>query len=260
MTAQRRRGRCPGYSRPMDSPERLAGDQRAVLQLVLGQGRSYGEIAGMLSIAPGEVRARRWRRSTRSARRRRCPTPTGPHRRYLLGQPPAVRRQSVREALAGSPEQRHGRASSRRSGAAGLARCRRSRTGRRRRPRPRPARRRRADLGPGNGPSPSRPRTRRCREPPSSRTGGIVLLSLLAAAIIAAIVIFVIKPAAARARIATRAPPSRARRRVIARRARAPRRRRRRARRRRRRSSARSADAAGRRREDQGRARVARGR
>jgi len=33
----------------------LSPDQRAVLQLVLGQGRSYGEIAGLLDLGPGEV-------------------------------------------------------------------------------------------------------------------------------------------------------------------------------------------------------------
>ncbi len=42
----------------MATLDSLAGDQRAVLQLVLGRGRGYAEIARLLSIPPGAVRAR----------------------------------------------------------------------------------------------------------------------------------------------------------------------------------------------------------
>ncbi|HWE15316.1 MAG TPA: hypothetical protein VG365_17460 [Solirubrobacteraceae bacterium] len=42
----------------MPSLDSLPGDQRAVLQLVLGRGRSYNEIAGLLSIDPVAVRDR----------------------------------------------------------------------------------------------------------------------------------------------------------------------------------------------------------
>jgi hypothetical protein len=42
----------------MASLDSLPGDQRAVLQLVLGRGRSYDEIAGLLSINPVAVRER----------------------------------------------------------------------------------------------------------------------------------------------------------------------------------------------------------
>jgi len=42
----------------MPSLDSLPGDQRAVLQLVLGRGRSYDEIARMLSINPSAVRER----------------------------------------------------------------------------------------------------------------------------------------------------------------------------------------------------------
>ncbi|MGH2916377.1 MAG: hypothetical protein ACRDMX_15460 [Solirubrobacteraceae bacterium] len=42
----------------MPSLDSLPGDQRAVLQLVLGKGRGYGEIARLLSIDPAAVRAR----------------------------------------------------------------------------------------------------------------------------------------------------------------------------------------------------------
>ncbi len=177
----------------MDSPEGLAGDQRAVLQLVLGQGRSYGEIAGMLSIAPDEVRARALAAldalgpptTVASADRARIAD-------YLLGQLPAPAALQVREALADAPGQR----------AWARVVC--------------------TELGPLAAhplpPIPDRPAAQTpapvpwddaAAEPPvgpgpdgeppsatprSSRTGGIVLLSVLAAAIVAAIVIFVIKP------------------------------------------------------------------
>ncbi|MFZ0384426.1 MAG: hypothetical protein WAL22_02075, partial [Solirubrobacteraceae bacterium] len=91
----------------MDSPERLAGDQRAVLQLVLGQGRSYGEIAGLLSIAPEQVRAR----ALAALDALGPPTTVSESDRariadYLLGQVPASDGDQVRAALVGSPEQR----------------------------------------------------------------------------------------------------------------------------------------------------------
>lgn len=42
----------------MSSLDRIPADQRAVLQLVLAQGRTYDELAGLLGIDPGAVRAR----------------------------------------------------------------------------------------------------------------------------------------------------------------------------------------------------------
>uniref|UniRef100_UPI002FE18458 sigma factor-like helix-turn-helix DNA-binding protein n=1 Tax=Sinomonas sp. TaxID=1914986 RepID=UPI002FE18458 len=42
----------------MQSSDSLPGDQKAVLQLVLGRGRSYDQIARMLSINPEAVRER----------------------------------------------------------------------------------------------------------------------------------------------------------------------------------------------------------
>src|ERR1700729_2428024 len=91
----------------MDSRERLAGDQRAVLQLVLGQGRSYGEIAGMLSIAPDEVRER----ALAALDALGPPTTIADADRariadYLLGQLPASEQPPVRDALADTPPQR----------------------------------------------------------------------------------------------------------------------------------------------------------
>jgi hypothetical protein len=147
----------------MDSPERLAGDQRAVLQLVLGQGRSYGEIAETLSIAPDEVRAR----AHAALDALGPPTTVSDADRariadYLLGQLEASDEPPVRDALADSPQQRAwARAVS-------------------------------TELGPlASSPLPPIPDP---AAPRSSRTGGIVLLSVLAAAIIAAVVVFVIKP------------------------------------------------------------------
>jgi anti-sigma-K factor RskA len=147
----------------MDSPERLAGDQRAVLQLVLGQGRSYGEIAETLSIAPDEVRAR----AHAALDALGPPTTLSDADRariadYLLGQLPASDEQPVRDALADSPQQQAW------------------------------ARVVSTELEPlASSPLPPIPDR---AAPRSSRTGGIVLLSVLAAAIIAVVVIFVIKP------------------------------------------------------------------
>ena len=214
----------------MDSPERLAGDQRAVLQLVLGQGRSYGEIAGMLSIAPDEVRARAL--AALDALGPPTTVPDADRARiadYLLGQLAAADGERVRDALAGSPGQRAwarvvsselgplaSRPAAADPGPAGDA-------GRR------PASRRDdADAESGRRPgqrSAAGP-GRRARRHRSSRTGGIVLLSVLAAAIIAAVVIFVIKPGGGSGKHHDPSATVAGGRRLTARRARAPRRRR----------------------------------
>jgi hypothetical protein len=186
----------------MDSPERLAGDQRAVLQLVLGQGRSYDEIAGMLSIAPDEVRAR----ALAALDALGPPTTLADADRariadYLLGQLPAPAADQVRDALADSPGQRAwARVVCTELGPVAAH--------------PLPPI---PDRPPAQTPAPvpwddssaeaavsESPESQRPPGPPvdpvapgaprSSRTGGIVLLSVLAAAIVAAIVIFVIKP------------------------------------------------------------------
>jgi anti-sigma-K factor RskA len=181
----------------MESPERLAGDQRAVLQLVLGQGRSYGEIAAMLAIAPDEVRAR-----ALDALGPPTTVPDSDRARiadYLLGQLPASDTDQVRDALAGSPGQRAwARVVSAELGplAAGPLPTIPDRPAT-----PPPTRVGRNEAAaepvavPGDGPQPDPAADPTAPAPPrSSRSGGIVLLSVLAAAIIAAIVIFVIKP------------------------------------------------------------------
>ena len=85
----------------------LPGDQRAVLQLVLGRGRSYDEIARLLSINPDGVRERA----------RAALDALGPETRvaaadrqligdYLLGQLPEADVPAVRDRLAHSAGER----------------------------------------------------------------------------------------------------------------------------------------------------------
>ena len=188
----------------MDSPDRLPGDQRAVLQLVLGQRRSYSDIAGMLSIAPEQVRDRA--RAALDVLGPPTAVPDAERGRiadYLLGQLPSADLGAVRDALAASPAQRAwARVVS--------AELRPLAT----QPLPQipdgeaaPNVRRAPDAGPDSAPDAGPDRapdpgaggapdaeSDRAAAPRSSRTGGIVLLSLVAAAAIAAIVIFVLKP------------------------------------------------------------------
>jgi hypothetical protein len=182
----------------MNSPDRLPGDQRAVLQLVLGQRRGYSDIARMLSIAPQQVRDR----AHTALDALGPPTAVADAERariadYLLGQLSPTEADAVHDSLAGAPAQRAwarvvsaelrpiatqplppipdgetapahqpgGAAATQPARAAAAARDTATAT------------------QPGGAP---RPR--------SSRTGGIVLLCVVAAAAIAAIVIFVIKP------------------------------------------------------------------
>jgi outer membrane biosynthesis protein TonB len=91
----------------MPSLDNLPADQRAVLQLVLKQGRSYDEIAKLLSIDRAGVRDRALKALDALAPQTRVP----PERRalitdYLLGQlPPGVSDQT-RDRLAESPSER----------------------------------------------------------------------------------------------------------------------------------------------------------
>jgi hypothetical protein len=85
----------------------LAGDQRAVLQLVLGRRRGFEEIAGMLSLGPDVVRER-----ALGALEALAPPPQlGPHDRqlicdYLLSQLSAEDEDRARDLLASSPAAR----------------------------------------------------------------------------------------------------------------------------------------------------------
>jgi hypothetical protein len=88
----------------MSSFDSLPPDQRAVLQLVLGQGRTYEDLAGMLGIEPDAVRAR-----AVGAAEALGPDAgrLAPERRaeivdFLLGQGTAGQRQATREYLGAS--------------------------------------------------------------------------------------------------------------------------------------------------------------
>lgn len=91
----------------MPTLDSLPGDQRAVLQLVLGKGRGYAEIARMLSLDPGAVRAR-----ALAATHALAPPTTAPPERteliadYLLGQLDPAGTERARSLLAGSPGDR----------------------------------------------------------------------------------------------------------------------------------------------------------
>ena len=88
----------------VDGPlEPLAPDQRAVVSLVLQQGRSYDEIAAMLGIAPTAVRARAHAGLAALAPANGLPAEiTGPIADYLLGQQPPRDAEATRGLLAES--------------------------------------------------------------------------------------------------------------------------------------------------------------
>src|SRR5829696_4362609 len=87
----------------MTSLEPLAPDQRAVVSLVLQQGRSYDEIASVLGIAPEAVRARAHAGLAALAPANGLPPEiTGPIADYLLGQQPARDADATRGLLAES--------------------------------------------------------------------------------------------------------------------------------------------------------------
>ena len=91
----------------MSSVDGLAPDQRAVLQLVLQRGRSYDEIAQMLSIERAAVRER----ALGALEALGPQTGIDPQRRalitdYLLGQLPPAAAAEARDSLAASPSER----------------------------------------------------------------------------------------------------------------------------------------------------------
>jgi hypothetical protein len=91
----------------MASIENLPPDQRAVLQMVLGRGRGYDEIATMLQIERADVRQRALQALDALGPGTRVP----PERRalitdYLLGQLPAQVSDQTREQLSRSPSER----------------------------------------------------------------------------------------------------------------------------------------------------------
>jgi hypothetical protein len=99
------RGHFNGW--PMSPLEPLAPDQRAVVALVLQQGRSYDEIAALLGMPVGAVRARARAGLAALARDNGLPDEiTGPLADYLLGQQPPRDAEATRGLLAESPAAR----------------------------------------------------------------------------------------------------------------------------------------------------------
>jgi hypothetical protein len=91
----------------MSAVDSLPGDQRAVLQLVLGRGRSYDDIARMLSIDPARVRERALAAFDALGPQTRIDQPSRAEiSDYLLGQLPEGELDAVRNRLAGSAGQR----------------------------------------------------------------------------------------------------------------------------------------------------------
>src|SRR3954467_10138489 len=89
----------------MSPVDELAPDQRAVLQLLLKQGKAYTELATLLRISPEAVRERAV--TALEALGPRDGAPLAAERRaeiadYLLGQQSASERQATREFLEGS--------------------------------------------------------------------------------------------------------------------------------------------------------------
>ncbi len=150
----------------------LPGDQRAVLQLVLGRRRGYEEIAGMLSIAPDAVRGR----ALGALDALGPPTELEPGDRqlicdYLLSQLPAADEDEARELLASSPAAREW-ATALTPALEPVAVD----------PLPR--------ISPADEVDQEREATR--ERPPSSRRGGFVVIGLALAVIVAAIVVLIV--------------------------------------------------------------------
>src|SRR3954467_15460643 len=86
----------------MSSLELLAPDQRAVLELVLRQGRSYGELSELLGIPEREVRARADAGLRPLAGEADAGVDTGRIADWLLGQQPEAEAERTRAAVARS--------------------------------------------------------------------------------------------------------------------------------------------------------------
>ena len=88
---------------PLDT---LAPDQRAVLELVLRQGRSYGELSELLAIPEREVRARADAGLRALAGEPSGAVDSGRIADWLLGQQPDAEAERTRAAVARSPDAR----------------------------------------------------------------------------------------------------------------------------------------------------------
>src|ERR687891_821582 len=90
----------------MSTHETLAPDQRAVLELVLRQGRSYGELSELLAIPEREVRARADAGLRALAGEPAPGVDSGRIADWLLGQQPDAEAARTRAAVARSPDAR----------------------------------------------------------------------------------------------------------------------------------------------------------
>jgi len=189
----------------MAALESLAPDQRAVLQLVLRQGRSYADLASLLKITPEAVQARAHAGMTVLAGEDLPAESRGRVTDYLLGQLPDSERAATRSELAASgPTQAWARKAT--EGLAPIAgdalpEIPELEAG----PAPEPV----ADTPAPEAPTPDQPATgtapletteperepvsvRREGDPPPSRLGGLALIAgvaILAAAIVLALVV-----------------------------------------------------------------------
>ncbi len=191
----------------MAALESLAPDQRAVLQLVLRQGRSYADLASLLKISPEAVQARAHAGMTVLAGEDLPAESRGRVTDYLLGQLPDSERAATRSELAASgPTQAWARKAT--EGLAPIAgdalpEIPELEAG----PAPEPV----ADTPAPEAPTPDQPATgtapletteteperepvsvRREGDPPPSRLGGLALIAgvaILAAAIVLALVV-----------------------------------------------------------------------
>ena len=189
----------------MSPLEPLAPDQRAVVTLVLQQGRSYDEIAAMLGIPVDAVRARAHAGLAGLVPQNGLPREiTGPLADYLLGQQPERDAEATRGLLAESAPARDWA-----SGVAGAladvapgplpeipgapAEPTRRRPPRRRRRRHRAGRPMRCRAGAAPRRRPARPRRRAAHDgapPPASRLGGLLLIG--AVFVVVAVVLFLV--------------------------------------------------------------------
>lgn len=174
---------------PLDT---LAPDQRAVLELVLRQGRSYGELSELLGIPERDVRARADAGLRALAGEADKGVDTGRIADWLLGQQPEAEAERTRTAVAGNEPSRGWAAAAaeslREMGGSAVPDVPAAEAGPARpQPRPRPLREG------GEPPKPrdsAAPRTK-SPMPRSSKLGGAILIGILVVAI-AGLIVFVV--------------------------------------------------------------------
>jgi hypothetical protein len=191
---------------PLDT---LAPDQRAVLELVLRQGRSYGELSELLGIPERDVRARADAGLRALAGDADPSVDTGRIADWLLGQQPEAESERTRAAVARSAPSRTWAAAAaervRELGGAAVPDVPAAEEPVRAQPRPRPLRDQtppaaqppREETGPagaGGAPPAGRPETATAAgrpRPRSSLVGGAILIAVLVVAV-GALIFFVV--------------------------------------------------------------------